>query len=63
MDLNVASRQPIKGTVGSVEPSPLWLDGPAAAVDSPLAESEGRPYSYVAACECPDDCLRDHANE
>jgi hypothetical protein len=21
------------------------------------------PYSYLAECECPDDCLRDHENE
>jgi hypothetical protein len=28
-----------------------------------LAEPRTRPYSFVAECECPDDCLRDHANE
>ena len=22
-----------------------------------------RPYSFQSACECPDDCLRDHENE
>jgi hypothetical protein len=22
-----------------------------------------RPYSFRTACECPDDCLRDHENE
>ena len=22
-----------------------------------------RPYSFRTACQCPDDCLRDHENE
>jgi hypothetical protein len=29
----------------------------------PLGGPQARPYSFVGECECPDDCLRDHANE
>ena len=28
-----------------------------------LGEPLARPYSFLAECECPDDCPRDHANE
>jgi hypothetical protein len=28
-----------------------------------LAARQTEPYSFAADCECPDDCLRDHANE
>jgi hypothetical protein len=31
----------------------------AGSLDRPWT----RPYSFLADCECPDACLRDHANE
>jgi hypothetical protein len=41
-----------------------WILGLIAAHDDPPApSSHARPDSYLADCECPDDCPRDHANE
>jgi hypothetical protein len=37
--------------------------GLAAFGDGPLVKLGERPFSYQTACECPDDCLRDHENE
>lgn len=31
--------------------------------DEVRTEQEMRPYSFLAECDCPDDCLRDHENE
>jgi hypothetical protein len=65
MDLRVDIRLPVKGTVGSPEPS----HGPVAVVeDSPpngpgTRPSGTRQHSYWAECNCPGDCLRDHENE
>lgn len=56
-------RQPVRQTIGSVEPSPRWNLGPAADDGGPLAEPALRKNSYLSECECPDDCLRDHENE
>jgi len=55
--------QSIQGIVGSLERSHLWIVGLAAPDDGPVAKPQGRPYSFWAECECPDDCLRDHENE
>lgn len=63
MELRMDPRQPVKGTVGSMEPSLVWMLGLPTVDDGPLAEPGGRSYSYWAECECPDDCLRDHENE
>jgi hypothetical protein len=62
MELSMDLRQPVRGPIGSMEPSHLWIVG-LAADDGQLARPQARPYSYMAECECPDDCLRDHENE
>ena len=63
MDLSPDQPRPAFPPVASREPSPSQrarhvTEGPEALVE-PAA---GR-YSFWADCECPDDCLRDHANE
>jgi hypothetical protein len=55
--------QPVKATVGSLEPSDLWIVGLPLDDDGALLEPRGHQPSYWADCECPDDCLRDHENE
>jgi hypothetical protein len=62
MELSMDLRQPARGAMGSMEPSHLWIVG-LAADDGPPTRPQARPYSYMAECECPDDCLRDHENE
>jgi hypothetical protein len=63
VDLKMDLGQSMQRIVASLEPSHLWIVGLAAADDAPVAESQPRPYSFLADCECPDDCLRDHENE
>ena len=63
MTLDVDPRQPITETVGSLEPSRVWVLGPVIDKDGLLAGPGRQPYSYLAECECPHDCLRDHENE
>ncbi len=40
-----------------------WALGRAADEDGSLLRPRTVPYSHLAECECPDDCLRDHENE
>jgi len=63
MDPEVVQRQPSAAQVGSLEPSHLWVLGPALDDEGSLVGPGRREYSYWAECECPDDCLRDHENE
>ena len=63
MDLKVDLQQPIKETIGWLEPSHLWALGLAVDEDGSIVGPGLRQYSYQADCECPDDCLRDHENE
>jgi hypothetical protein len=63
MQLNVDVRQPVQQTADSAQPSHPWILRLMAVDDGPLAKPAPRPYSYLAECECPDDCLRDHENE
>lgn len=63
MEFNVALRQPAQKSVGSLEPSHLWVLGLALDDEGSLIAPARRPYSYLADCECPDDCPRDHENE
>jgi hypothetical protein len=63
MELRIDLRQPVHETVGSSEPSHRWIVGFAAIDFGRFAERQGRRYSYLGECECPDDCLRDHENE
>ena len=63
MNLNVDPGQPVNETVGSLEPSHLWVLGLAVDDDGSLVGAGRRQDSSWAECECPDDCLRDHENE
>jgi hypothetical protein len=63
MELRMDLQQPVRGLVGSMEPSHLWIVGLAAPDGGPISGPQSRPYSFWAECECPDDCLRDHENE
>jgi hypothetical protein len=63
MELMVEVRHPVREPV----PSPARsLDREVARIRDEAGSLGGpraRPYSYLAECECPDDCPRDHANE
>jgi hypothetical protein len=55
-------------TLGVLPPSDVWTLGRAVDGDrslvTPRTVTPGTvPYSHLAECECPDDCLRDHENE
>lgn len=63
MELKVDSREPVQGTVGSRAPSHPWTLSPAVHDDGQHVGPTRRQYSFLAECECPDDCLRDHENE
>ena len=63
MDLRSDPRQPVSGTVGSLESWRLPTAGLAADDDGSLAGGGPRPYSYRTECECPYDCPMDHENE
>ena len=63
MQLNVEVRPQARQMAGSWEsPQPLVL-GVDMSDDGSRAVPAGRPYSFLAECECPADCLRDHENE
>lgn len=63
MELKMDLGQPVRETLGSLEPSRLLAVGRATDGDGPLVVPGWRPYSFQAECECPEDCLRDHENE
>lgn len=63
MGPEVEQRQPALTSVASPEPSRLWVLDPAIDDQASPLSRRTRPYSFWAECECPDDCLRDHANE
>jgi hypothetical protein len=63
MEISVESAQPSPRGIGSVEPSSRGVAGIPRGEASPRSEAGSRPYSFLEACECPDACLRDHANE
>jgi hypothetical protein len=63
MQLHVDVRQPATTTAQSAELSDPWSLGPIAVDDGPRTEPARSAYSFLADCECPDDCLRDHENE
>lgn len=63
MELGIDLRQPGQRSIGSLEPSHLWMLGLGPVEDGPAAEVGPHPYSFLADCECPGDCLRDHENE
>ncbi len=63
MQIDVDVRQPAQPTTRSVEPWQPWILGPIAIDRGQWATPGARTYSFLAECECPDDCLRDHENE
>lgn len=63
MELTVDLRQPVQKTVASREPSHLRVLGVAVDDDGALVGLGRHEYSYLAECECPGDCLRDHEND
>lgn len=52
-----------KPSVGEVVLASLRNLVAAASDRSGTINAVPRPYSFLSACECPDDCLRDHENE
>ena len=63
MELIVEVRQPAREPATSLDRP---RDREAARVIDDAGSLGGprtRPYSFVAECECPDDCPRDHENE
>ena len=62
MELQLKLRYPARRAAGKEAPL-RWIPGHleddrgAVAIPAPFA------YSFLSACECPDDCLRDHENE
>ena len=63
MQLNVDVREPAQQTAGSPEAPQPWILGVNAVDDGSRVAPVGRPCSFLAECECPADCLRDHENE
>jgi hypothetical protein len=63
MELKVDLRQPVEKSAGSLRPSHLWVPGLALDDEGSLVAPGRRHDSYLAECECPNDCLRDHENE
>jgi hypothetical protein len=64
MELTIESAHPVP-TPRVVSASPAWTATVHPTVDEAgLPAGSGSPaYSFWAECECPADCLRDHANE
>ena len=64
MQLDTDVRKAVPGPADATGLSHPWILG-LIAVDGDLPRPSGhaRPDSYLADCECPDDCPRDHANE
>jgi hypothetical protein len=63
MERKVEQRQPAQTSVASPVPAHLWVLDPAIDDQASRLGPRTRPYSFWAECECPDECLRDHANE
>jgi hypothetical protein len=64
MERTVESGQPVPmPLVASLSPARMGTVDPTVDEASPPIGSASPAYSYWAECECPGDCLRDHANE
>jgi hypothetical protein len=63
MEVNVDKGRPGGTSIAAHEPAQLWVLDPATDDRGSRPWPLTRPYSFAAECECPDDCLRDHANE
>ena len=60
MEVNADQGRPVKDASASSEPSYL---GSTVEEAGSLVAPRTRLYSFWSDCECPGDCLRDHANE
>jgi hypothetical protein len=49
--------------VASASPARAEIVDPTVDAAGPRVGSRSPAYSFWAECECPGDCLRDHANE
>ena len=54
---------PIPGVPDMVEVSRLWVLGVAVADDGTASGAGLWEDSYLAECQCPEPCPRDHENE
>jgi hypothetical protein len=63
MDMTIDQRQRPKQGVASAVIERLKSRFSTEADRGPRVTRVLRPYSFRSACECPDDCLRDHENE
>ncbi len=51
------------GRASAAEPPLRWIHGRLERDRGAIAIPAPYEYSFLSACECPDDCLRDHENE
>jgi hypothetical protein len=63
MEIGIESAQPSARTIRSADLSSHGVAGVPRPEASARIEPGSRPYSFLEACECPHDCLRDHENE
>jgi hypothetical protein len=63
MELSLDQPRPALPPVASREPSPSQRVRRVTEGHESPVEPATRRYSFWTDCECPDDCLRDHANE
>jgi len=63
MEPSLDQPRPALPPVASREPSPSQRPRQVTERLEALVEPATRGYSFWADCECPDTCLRDHANE
>ena len=63
MEFIVEARQPARDPATSLDRPPDREAAGAIDEAGALGGAWTRPYSFLAECECPDDCPRDHANE
>ena len=63
MERIVESGQPAPPPIVASSPARAEIGGRTVDEPGPRVQSGSPAYSYWAECECPGDCLRDHANE
>jgi hypothetical protein len=63
MEMSLDQPRPALSPVTSREPSPSQRARQITERPKAVVEPATRGSSFWADCECPDDCLRDHANE
>jgi hypothetical protein len=63
MELSFDRGQPAVPKAAPREPSSDEGVPPVVDRSDSFVEPVARRYSFLVECECPGDCLRDHANE